>query len=108
MKHFTARATAGVVALLSSLALTLPATAAEPATGADGEVRRIDRAQARVTLRHGEIRALDMPPMTMVFRVRDPKLLDGLAVGDKVRFEAVAADGSYIVTAIAKAAPAKP
>lgn len=108
MKHFTARATAGVVALLSSLALTLPATAAEPAAGADGEVRRIDRAQARVTLRHGEIRALDMPPMTMVFRVRDPKLLDGLAVGDKVRFEAVAADGSYIVTAIAKAAPAKP
>ena len=108
MKHFTARATAGVVALLSSLALTLPATAAEPAAGADGEVRRIDRAQARVTLRHGEIRALDMPPMTMVFRVRDPKLLDGLAVGDKVRFEAVAADGSYVVTAIAKAAPAKP
>jgi len=29
-------------------------------------------------------------------------------VGDKVRFEAVAADGSYVVTAIAKAAPAKP
>ena len=108
MRDIASRAAAGFGALMASLALSLPAAATEPATGADGEVRRIDRAQARVTLRHGEIRALDMPPMTMVFRVRDPKLLDGLAVGDKVRFEAVAADGSYIVTAIAKAAPAKP
>jgi Cu(I)/Ag(I) efflux system periplasmic protein CusF len=108
MKPITARAAAGAAALLASLALAQPAMAADPAPGADGEVRRIDRAQSRITLRHGEIRALDMPPMTMVFRVRDPKLLDGLAVGDRVRFEAVAADGSYVVTVIAKAAPAKP
>ena len=108
MRHPTSRAAAGFGALLASLALAMPAAAAEPAPGADGEVRRIDRTQSRITLRHGEIRALDMPPMTMVFRVRDPKLLDGLAVGDKVRFEAVAADGSYVVTAIARAAPAKP
>jgi Cu(I)/Ag(I) efflux system protein CusF len=51
-------------------------------------VTRVDKAQGRVTLRHGEIRHLDMPPMTMVYRVADGKLLDGLAVGDRVRFAA--------------------
>jgi Cu(I)/Ag(I) efflux system periplasmic protein CusF len=105
--------------LLTSLLMALPAQAADatpPASSAasgaaasanaDGEVRRIDKAQGRVTLRHGEIKSLDMPPMTMVFRVRDAKLLDGLAVGDKVRFDAVQADGQYVVTTIIKA-PAK-
>ena len=46
---------------------------------------------------------LMMPPMTMVFRVKDPKMLDGLAVGDRVRFDAAKVDGNYTVTAIAKA-----
>jgi Cu(I)/Ag(I) efflux system periplasmic protein CusF len=73
------------------------------ATEVDGEVRKIDKAQSRITLKHGEIKKLDMPPMTMVFRVKDAKLLDGLAVGDKVRFAAEQQDGNYVVTAVAKA-----
>jgi Cu(I)/Ag(I) efflux system periplasmic protein CusF len=73
------------------------------ATEVDGEVRKIDKAQSKITLKHGEIKKLDMPPMTMVFRVKDAKLLDGLAVGDKVRFAAEQLDGHYVVTAVAKA-----
>lgn len=73
------------------------------AQDADGEVTRIDKAQGRLTLRHGEIRNLEMPPMTMVFRVRDPKMIDGLAVGDKVRFSAEKIGGHYTVTLIVKA-----
>ena len=65
-------------------------------------MRKIDAAQGRVTLKHAEIKRLDMPPMTMVFRVRDPKMLDGLAVGDKVRFDAEKIDGQYTVTALKK------
>jgi Cu(I)/Ag(I) efflux system periplasmic protein CusF len=56
------------------------------ASGVDGEVRRIDRDNARLSIRHGEIKAIDMPPMTMVFHVRDTKQLDGIKVGDKIRF----------------------
>ena len=108
---FPARLAAGLMAgLLTALPAQAAADAApagtSPSPVADGEVRRIDKAQGRITLRHGEIRSLDMPPMTMVFRVRDAKLLDGLAVGDKVRFDAVQADGQYVVTTIVKA-PAK-
>jgi len=64
------------------------------------EVRRIDRGNRKLTLRHGEIPSLDMPPMTMVFQVRDAAMLDGLKAGDAVRFRAEKIGGTYTVTAI--------
>jgi Cu(I)/Ag(I) efflux system periplasmic protein CusF len=66
----------------------------------EGEVRRIDHAQGKVTLRHGPLENLDMPAMTMVFTATDKKLLDGLKVGDRVRFTADRQNGSYLVKAI--------
>jgi Cu(I)/Ag(I) efflux system protein CusF len=55
----------------------------------------------KITLKHGEIRNLDMPPMTMVFTVRDKAMLKDIKAGDKVRFTADKnAAGDYIVTAI--------
>lgn len=77
-----------------------PASGVAAAAMADGEVRKIDKAQAKITLKHGEIKALDMPPMTMVFQVKDKAWLDKLQPGDKVRFSAVNESGRYTVTAI--------
>ena len=65
-------------------------------------MRKIDKAQSKVTLKHGEIKNLEMPPMTMVFRVKDPKMLDALTVGDKVQFSVEKIDGQYTVTTISK------
>jgi Cu/Ag efflux protein CusF len=73
------------------------------AQSSEAEVRKIDRAQGKITLRHGEIKNLEMPPMTMVFRVADAKLLDGLAEGAKVRFDAEKLNGQYTVVRIAPA-----
>lgn len=84
------------LAALSTMAL------AQSADMADGEVRKVDKAQSKITLKHGEIKKLDMPPMTMVFRVKDAKLLDGLAAGDKVKFTAEQIDGNYVVTQVTK------
>ena len=84
------------------IAATLVLATAAHAQSVEAEVRKIDAAQGKLTLKHGEIRKLDMPAMTMVFRVRDPKMLDGLAVGDKVRIEADKIDGQYTVTALTK------
>jgi Cu/Ag efflux protein CusF len=76
-----------------------PASAPAPAQDlADGEVRRVDKAAGKLTLRHGAIKNLDMPPMTMVFQVRDKALLEGVKAGDKVRFRAESDKGAYIVT----------
>jgi Cu(I)/Ag(I) efflux system protein CusF len=74
------------------------ATAAAPAT--DGEVRRIDKEQGKVTLKHGPIANLDMPGMTMVFKIADPTMLDRIKEGDKVRFAADRVNGAITVTAI--------
>jgi Cu/Ag efflux protein CusF len=65
---------------------------------ADGEVRKVDRDNAKLTLKHGEIKNLDMPPMTMIFAVKDKALLDKLQPGDKVRFKAVNDAGKFTVT----------
>lgn len=70
---------------------------AQAAPMADGEVRRIDKEQGKVTLRHGPIPSLDMGPMSMVFRVKDPAMLDRMTVGQKIRFEAAKVDGQLTV-----------
>jgi Cu(I)/Ag(I) efflux system protein CusF len=76
---------------------------AAPADGyAQAEVRRVDRDGRKLTLRHGEIRNLDMPPMTMVFQVGDPAMLDAVKAGDTIRFKAIERSGTYVVTEIQK------
>jgi len=87
-----------------------PATAAASSPAASAawtaaEVRRVDRAAGKVTLRHEAIANLDMPPMTMVFRVTETAMLEVLAAGDRVRFTADKIRGEYTVTQIEKASP---
>ena len=66
----------------------------------EGEVRKVDKENKKLTLKHGEIKSLDMPSMTMVFRVKDPAMLDKLQVGDKVKFKAENIGGAMTVTAV--------
>ena len=67
---------------------------------AEGVVRRIDLENNKITIRHGEIKALDMPPMTMVYGVKDPAMLNQVKVGDKVKFSAEDLKGVITVTRI--------
>ncbi len=71
-----------------------------PALMTEGEVRRIDKEAKKITLKHGDIKNLDMPGMTMVFQVKDATLLDKVRAGDKVMFTAENANGVMVVTAI--------
>jgi Cu(I)/Ag(I) efflux system protein CusF len=83
------------------LALGLAAAASAQPVLTDGLVRKVDQTTGKITLKHGEIRNLDMPPMTMVFSARDKALLKDVKAGDKVRFAADKdAAGEYILTAI--------
>jgi Cu/Ag efflux protein CusF len=95
MKKFITAA-ALVLATASGLAQTAAPDMAE------AEIRKVDRDARKVTLKHGPIKNLDMPPMTMVFQVRDVKMLDNLKAGDKVRFSADQQQGAYVVTAVEK------
>ena len=73
-------------------------TASEAAAISHGEVRKIDVANQKITLRHGPLVNLGMPPMTMVFTVQDAAQLEGLKVGDKVNFVAEQQGSQFIVT----------
>ena len=65
---------------------------------AQGEVKKVDKDAGKVTIKHGPLTTLDMPPMTMVFRVKDPAMLDKVKAGDKIRFKAEKVGGNFTVT----------
>jgi Cu(I)/Ag(I) efflux system periplasmic protein CusF len=66
----------------------------------EGEVRRVNTRANTLSLRHGDIPNLGMPPMTMVFQVGDAGLLEGLQVGDRVLVTIDQIDGAYTVLSI--------
>ncbi|WP_440111337.1 copper-binding protein [Acidovorax sp. BL-A-41-H1] len=81
-----------------------PAAATAPATSAadlsEGEVVRWDPRTSKVTLRHGPIKNLDMPPMTMVFVVKDTTNAAAITPGAKLRFRAEQQQGAYVLTRV--------
>ena len=101
-----------IATVLLAMAALLPvstmaqvaADAAKSSTAAasmtDGEVRKIDKDTSKITIKHGEIKHLEMPGMTMVFNAKDKSLLDKVQVGDKVSFMVVSEGGKMVVTAI--------
>lgn len=101
-----------LAAVMLSLSALLPVSAmAQTATDAakssmaaasmtDGEVRKIDKDTSKITIKHGEIKHLEMPGMTMVFNAKDKTLLDKVQVGDKISFMVVSEGGKMVVTAI--------
>jgi Cu/Ag efflux protein CusF len=64
----------------------------------EGEVKKVDKAAAKITIKHGPLKNLGMPGMTMIFRVKDKTMLDQVKAGDKVRFVAEKIDGKFTVT----------
>lgn len=83
------------IAALAAVLFAVPAWAEE----AEGVVRRVDKNAEKLTIRHGPIPSMDMPsPMTMVYRVKDPAMLDQVKAGDKIRFEAEKIGGLFTVT----------
>ena len=77
-----------------------PAEAASTADMIEGEIRKVNKEAKKLTIKHGEIKSLDMPPMTMVFQVKDASVLDKVKAGDKVRFVVQKFDAGLVVTDI--------
>ncbi|MES2935417.1 MAG: copper-binding protein [Pseudomonadota bacterium] len=102
----------GVLTLLSVANIVLAQTTlAQPASGtaqaaesqvavSEGEVRKVDVEAGKITIRHGELKSLDMPAMTMVFRAQDTSVLSTLKVGDKIAFVPEKQNGQFVATKI--------
>lgn len=76
------------------------ASAAAEAPLAEGTVKKIDKSAGKLTIAHGPLASLNMPPMTMVFRAAEPGLLEQVKVGDKIRFAVERVGGALTVTAV--------
>jgi len=98
MTTFIATATFAQQAGVPNDAPSTRTAASDAPVWVDAEVRRIDTDGRKLTLRHGDIPNLDMPGMTMIFRVKEGVPLDTIKVGDKVRFTAVSENGLFFLT----------
>ena len=90
----------GAVHAQSTISATKAEATAPAVAMTEGEVRKVDLDNKKITLKHGAIKNLDMPGMTMVFQVKDPAMLDKVKAGDKVLFKAEKAGGAIVVTDI--------
>jgi Cu/Ag efflux protein CusF len=76
--------------------MALLASAAWAGEWVNGEVRRVDAANAKVTIKHEELKELQMPAMTMVYTVKDAEWVKQFKPGQKVRFQAIDLGGGKL------------
>ncbi len=93
----------GLAVVLATATPRAQAQASAASDWTEAEVRKVDRDTSKLTLKHAEIKSLDMPPMTMVFQASDKAMLEGLQVGSKIRFRAGREKGQYMVLELQKA-----
>lgn len=93
------------LAVLAALAAPIAVLAQTQLTPTSAEVRKVDLDAKKITLKHEEIKNLDMPPMTMVFQVKDTALLTNVKSGDKVMVTVDKVNGAYTVMSLEAAKP---
>jgi Cu(I)/Ag(I) efflux system periplasmic protein CusF len=109
MKRFTLSLALAAFASLAAaqhehhMQAATPAVQAAASEMSVGEVKSVDKAAGKITIKHGELKNVGMGPMTMVFGAKSPALLDKVAAGDKVKFRVEESRGDYVVTAIERA-----
>ena len=85
---------------ISSLLMVASVFAQTTLPMTEAEVRKVDIEAKKITLKHGEIKNLGMPPMSMVFQMKDPSMLEKFKAGDKVQFTADSLNGAMTVMSI--------
>lgn len=113
MKNISTLLAALITALAITLSIPLSTSAADEAADAsgaakssasapmsDGEVKKVDKDAGKITIKHGPLVNLDMPGMTMIFRVKDPAMMAKVKTGDKIKFVADKVNGALTVTTL--------
>jgi Cu(I)/Ag(I) efflux system periplasmic protein CusF len=89
-----------ILRALAIAALVVPFSIHAAEELSEATVKKVDPAAGTVTLAHGPIANLGMPPMTMMFKAKDKAMLKKVKAGDKVRFRAEETGGAYTVVRI--------
>ena len=91
-----------LTAAIATAAVFLGLSVSAWAQTVDGEVRKVDQGAGKITVKHGEIKNLDLPAMQMAFRVSNPAWLTSVQVGDKISFSAEKVGGQFTITSLNK------
>ncbi|OYU88875.1 MAG: RND transporter [Bradyrhizobiaceae bacterium PARB1] len=95
--------TSRLAAAIVALSIAMPSASFAQDAMINGEVKKVDEAAKKITLKHGPIKRLGMDEgMTMVFRVQDPAMLKQVKAGDKVQFVAERGNDGIAITKIQK------
>ncbi|MDX0494099.1 hypothetical protein GOC53_28160 [Sinorhizobium medicae] len=87
----------------TAVAVAMSLTAITGAVAAEftkATVKKVDAKAKKVTLIHEELKSLEMPAMTMVFRVKDDAMLEKLKEGAQIEFVAERVEGKLTVTEV--------
>lgn len=104
LKHITGASLIGLTAAVGGPAFAQapapdkPAAASTAADMTEGEIKKVDKDNKKLTIKHGDLKNLDMPGMTMVFQVKDAAVLDQVKAGDKIRFKVEKMTSGFVVT----------
>lgn len=68
----------------------------------DGVVRKVDRPSGMITIEHGALENVGMPPMTMAYKAKDETVLQQAKEGEKVKFRLENLNGTYTIMTLKK------
>jgi Cu(I)/Ag(I) efflux system protein CusF len=78
----------------------MASAASKAGSMSSGEIVKVDKAAGKLTIKHGPLSNLNMPGMTMGFKVNNAAMLDQVKAGDKVSFVAEKVNGTLTVTTL--------
>ncbi|MGU7838056.1 copper-binding protein [Burkholderia sp. AW33-5] len=87
---------------MSGMKMSSGAAAESNAVLTDAEVKKIDLASGKITLKHGALENVGMPPMTMAFKAKDAAMLAEVHAGDKVKVRVENVNGTLTIVKLVK------
>ncbi|KUY89161.1 MULTISPECIES: copper-binding protein [unclassified Burkholderia] len=87
---------------MSGMKMSAGAAAESNAVLTDAEVKKIDLASGKITLKHGALENVGMPPMTMAFKAKDAAMLAEVHAGDKVKVRVENVNGTLTIVKLVK------
>ncbi|WP_193101481.1 copper-binding protein [Burkholderia theae] len=88
---------------MSGMKMSSDGSAASHAALTDAEVKKVDAATGMVTLKHGALENVGMPPMTMAFKAKDAAMLAQVHAGEKVKVRVENVNGTLTIVKLVKA-----
>ncbi|WP_206997200.1 copper-binding protein [Trinickia mobilis] len=88
---------------MAGMNMSTPASKASSTSAlSDAEVKKVDPATGMITLKHGALENVGMPPMTMAYKAKDASMVKQVHEGDKVKIRVENLNGTPTIVKLEK------